>query len=191
MIVQPGRQGGYLPGGPGFSRLSSASEWYHVASLQASGGRMFPAQKGPIWVGPAILLLFLGTIAGRPASAQGPKRITILYDALGPNAGALEMDWGFSALIEYGGKRILFDTGNNAQVFARNSKKLQVDLAHLDAAVISHRHGDHTSGLNHLLQVNPGVKIYVPVEGACIKSPITLGVLIGHPALPANVQHSP
>ena len=150
---------------------------------------MFPAQKGPIWVAPAILLLFLGPIAGPPASAQGPKRITILYDAFGPNAGALEMDWGFSALVEYGGKRILFDTGNNAQVFARNSKKLQVDLAHLDAAVISHRHGDHTSGLNHLLQVNPGVKIYVPVEGTFFKSPITRGFLTRYPGLPAEMQY--
>jgi 7,8-dihydropterin-6-yl-methyl-4-(beta-D-ribofuranosyl)aminobenzene 5'-phosphate synthase len=29
---------------------------------------------------------------------------------------------------------------------------------------VSHRHGDHTSGLNHLLKVNPGVKIYAPQE---------------------------
>jgi 7,8-dihydropterin-6-yl-methyl-4-(beta-D-ribofuranosyl)aminobenzene 5'-phosphate synthase len=27
---------------------------------------------------------------------------------------------GFSALVEYGGKRILFDTGDNADVFAHN-----------------------------------------------------------------------
>lgn len=30
--------------------------------------------------------------------------------------------------------------------------------------VISHRHGDHTAGLNYLLTVNPGVKIYAPKE---------------------------
>jgi 7,8-dihydropterin-6-yl-methyl-4-(beta-D-ribofuranosyl)aminobenzene 5'-phosphate synthase len=29
---------------------------------------------------------------------------------------------------------------------------------------LSHRHGDHTSGLNHLLKVNPAVKIYAPQE---------------------------
>ena len=39
-----------------------------------------------------------------------------------------------------------------------------IDLAQLDFAVISHRHGDHTSGLSHLLKVNPGVKIYAPQE---------------------------
>jgi len=39
-----------------------------------------------------------------------------------------------------------------------------IDLTELDFAVVSHRHGDHTSGLNHLMTVNPSVKIYVPKE---------------------------
>ena len=30
--------------------------------------------------------------------------------------------------------------------------------------MVSHRHGDHTSGLNHLLKVNPAVTIYAPQE---------------------------
>jgi hypothetical protein len=29
----------------------------------------------------------------------------------------MKKDWGFSALIEYDGKRVLFDTGNNADIF--------------------------------------------------------------------------
>jgi 7,8-dihydropterin-6-yl-methyl-4-(beta-D-ribofuranosyl)aminobenzene 5'-phosphate synthase len=37
-------------------------------------------------------------------------------------------------------------------------------LKGLDFVVISHRYVDHTSGLNYLLRVNPGVKIYVPKE---------------------------
>ena len=67
-------------------------------------------------------------------------------------------------LIEYGGKRILFDTGNNAEIFAHNVEAKGVDLRQLDFAIVSHRHGDHTSGLNHLLKVNPAVKIYAPQE---------------------------
>jgi 7,8-dihydropterin-6-yl-methyl-4-(beta-D-ribofuranosyl)aminobenzene 5'-phosphate synthase len=77
----------------------------------------------------------------------------------------LKKDWGFSAFIEYGGKRILFDTGNNADTFAQNVKASGIDLTKLDFAVISHRHGDHTSGLSYLLSVNPNVKIYAPKEG--------------------------
>ena len=43
------------------------------------------------------------------ANAQSEKRITILYDAFGPPS-SLKMDWGFAALIEYNGRRIIFVT---------------------------------------------------------------------------------
>jgi len=97
-----------------------------------------------------------------PAQGQAAQ-ITILYDAFG-KAPTMKKDWGFSVLIEYGGKRILFDTGNNAEIFAHNVQAKGVDLTKLDFAIVSHRHGDHTSGLNYLLKVNPGVKIYAPQE---------------------------
>ncbi len=90
-------------------------------------------------------------------------QITVLYDAFGKTS-TMKKDWGFSALIEYGGKRILFDSGNNAEIFAHNVETKGVDLRQLDFAVVSHRHGDHTSGLNHLLKINPTVKIYAPQE---------------------------
>jgi len=92
------------------------------------------------------------------------NRVTILYDAFGTHRG-LTRDWGFAALVEYGGKRILFDTGNNADVFARNVQALGIDLRRLDFVVVSHRHGDHTAGLNYLLRINPHVKIFAPREG--------------------------
>src|SRR5947208_16571479 len=110
--------------------------------------------------------LMLAAAVVLPAHATPPplpNRVTILYDAFGGRAG-LTRDWGFAALVEYNGKRILFDTGNNADVFAKNIRALGVDLRTLDFVVISHRHGDHTAGLNYLLTVNPGVKIYAPKE---------------------------
>jgi len=106
-----------------------------------------------------ILVLSTATLAAQPVS-----RITILYDAFGKSP-SLKKDWGFSAFIEYGGKRILFDTGNNADTFAQNVKTSGIDLQKLDFVVISHRHGDHTSGLSYLLSVNPNVRIYAPKEG--------------------------
>jgi len=96
-------------------------------------------------------------------AAQSTNRVTILYDAFGKSP-ELTKDWGFSALIEYDGKRILVDTGNNARIFESNVKALKMDLRQLDFVVISHRHADHTSGLNYLLSLNPGVKIYSPDE---------------------------
>src|SRR5213596_2841373 len=113
------------------------------------------------------MCLILAAAVVLPAHATplpSPNRVTILYDAFGSRAG-LTRDWGFAALVEYNGKRILFDTGNNADVFAKNVRALGVDLRTVDFVVISHRHGDHTAGLNYLLTVNPGVKIYAPKEG--------------------------
>ena len=103
---------------------------------------------------------FAETAAAAPDKA--PK-ITVLYDAFGKSS-TMKKDWGFSAYIEYGGKKILFDTGNNADIFAHNVQAKGIDLTKLDFAIISHRHGDHTSGLNYLLKVNPTVKIYAPQE---------------------------
>ena len=110
------------------------------------------------------------------AAAEAPGRVTVLYDAFG-RPSDLQKDWGFAALVEYGGKRILFDTGNNARIFEHNVRALKVDLTKLDAVVISHRHGDHTSGLSYLVQVNPRVKIYTPIEGAYFKYPLPAAFL--------------
>src|SRR3954447_307394 len=118
-------------------------------------------------------LLLAGTITGMvfptatigTAAAAGPEnRITILYDAFGKDA-SMRKDWGFSALVEIAGKRILFDTGDNSDIFAASVKAKDVDLTNLDFVVLSHRHGDHMAGLTHVLSVNPKVKIYAPKEG--------------------------
>src|SRR5947199_1433508 len=100
------------------------------------------------------------TRVARPAECQ----ITILYDGCGKDA-ASGKDWGFSALVEVAGKRILFDTGNDRDIFAANVKAKNIDLTNLDFVVLSHRHSDHMAGLSHVLSVNPKVKIYAPREG--------------------------
>jgi len=152
-------------------------------------GYMHRVHKRRLWGFTAVIAFLLGSMAAPPAKAQEAKRITILYDAFGVEAGAFEMDWGFAALVEYAGKRILFDTGNDGHILARNVKRLRADLTRLDAVVISHRHGDHTSGLNYLLEVNPGVKIYAPAEGAFFKSLIPRAFLTRYDTLPADMQY--
>ncbi len=107
----------------------------------------------------AVFILLLAHMA----VAGTPNRVTILYDSFGKSP-TLTMDWGFAALVDYGGKRILFDTGNNAQIFEHNVKAAGVDLQKLDFVVMSYRHGDHMGGLAYLLKVNPTVKIYAPKE---------------------------
>ena len=107
-----------------------------------------------------------GSASAQPAA---PARVTILFDAFG-RPSDLRRGWGYSALVEYGGRRILFDTGSNAANFEHNVKTLGVDLTKLDFALLSHRHNDHTAGLNHVLRENPTVTIYTPLEPAGFNS---------------------
>jgi 7,8-dihydropterin-6-yl-methyl-4-(beta-D-ribofuranosyl)aminobenzene 5'-phosphate synthase len=105
----------------------------------------------------ALMFTFLG---GAQVPAQPATKVTILADAFG-RPSDLRKDWGFAALVEHNGLRILFDTGNNSDLFRHNVDTLQVDLRRLDFVVISHRHGDHTDGLRYLLSINPKVEVYV------------------------------
>ena len=86
-----------------------------------------------------------------------------LYDAFGKDS-ALIRDFGFSCLTKYKGKTILFDAGSNAAIFEHNVKRLGVDLTKVDIAVVSHGHFDHLNGIDYLLKINPGVKIYFPYD---------------------------
>src|SRR5258708_34953598 len=85
----------------------------------------------------AVFILLLAHIA----VAGTPNRVTILYDSFGKSP-TLTMDWGFAALVEYGGKRILFDTGNKAQIFEHNVKAAGGGLQKLEFGVMAHRHRD-------------------------------------------------
>jgi 7,8-dihydropterin-6-yl-methyl-4-(beta-D-ribofuranosyl)aminobenzene 5'-phosphate synthase len=78
-------------------------------------------------------VLFFGVAP--PLAGQEARRITILYDAFG-EPSALQKDWGYAALVEYGGRRILFYTGNDSKILEHNAKQLGVDLSRLDAVVI-------------------------------------------------------
>jgi 7,8-dihydropterin-6-yl-methyl-4-(beta-D-ribofuranosyl)aminobenzene 5'-phosphate synthase len=119
----------------------------------------------------ALLLIFcpLFILAQNPSAqppAAVPNSILNLYDAFGYQKRGTVLDWGFSALIRYNGKIILFDTGNNADGFEHNVKALGVDLTQVDLAVLSHRHTDHISGFDYMLKVKPTVKAYLPADSA-------------------------
>jgi 7,8-dihydropterin-6-yl-methyl-4-(beta-D-ribofuranosyl)aminobenzene 5'-phosphate synthase len=135
----------------------------------------------------ALILLLAAGARERPTPAG--NRVTILYDAFGNSPGMIK-DWGYSALVEYGGKRILFDTGNNPETFARNVEAAGADLTSLDFVVVSHRHLDHTAGLNHLLRVNPGVRIYAPKESfGMFGSSLPGEFYRKQPALPRDMRY--
>jgi 7,8-dihydropterin-6-yl-methyl-4-(beta-D-ribofuranosyl)aminobenzene 5'-phosphate synthase len=93
----------------------------------------------------------------QPAAKEAP-RITVLYDAFG-KTGEMKQDWGYAVFIEFAGKRILFDTGNDPAILASNVKARHIDLSKIDFVIMSHRHGDHMGGLAYVLRVSPGVRI--------------------------------
>ncbi len=72
----------------------------------------------------------------------------------------LSCEHGLSLYIETKDHKILFDAGQT-RAFADNAQKLDVDLAEVDFAVLSHGHYDHSGGLERFLEINQKAKIYV------------------------------
>ena len=56
-------------------------------------------------------------------------------------------EWGFAALVEVDGRKILFDTGANEDTVQRNLKAMKLDLSDVELVILSHNHDDHTTGL--------------------------------------------
>ena len=96
----------------------------------------------------AGLSVSASSVAGPPAEAPLHKvaslKITILSTMLADQGMG---EWGFSALVEFDGRRILFDTGLRPETVLQNARDLGIDLSSVTDVVLSHHHGDHTGGL--------------------------------------------
>jgi 7,8-dihydropterin-6-yl-methyl-4-(beta-D-ribofuranosyl)aminobenzene 5'-phosphate synthase len=83
-------------------------------------------------------------------------RVTVLSTMLADRGIG---EWGFAALVEADGRRILFDTGARPETVLRNAEELGIDLASVEEVILSHSHGDHTGGLvtlrRELMKRNP------------------------------------
>lgn len=80
-----------------------------------------------------------------PAQQVHSLRVEVLSTMLTSDAGVGE--WGFSAVVDADGHRILFDTGDRPETVLNNAKELHVDLSNITDVVLSHNHHDHTGGL--------------------------------------------
>lgn len=56
-------------------------------------------------------------------------------------------EWGFAAVVDVDGHRILFDTGAHPDVALKNAQTLGIDLTTIPDVVLSHNHSDHVGGL--------------------------------------------
>lgn len=92
----------------------------------------------------ALLVPGPGAAAAQTARAV---KVTVLSTMLAGNRGAGIGEWGFAAVLEVDGRRLLIDTGERPDTVLRNASELGIDLSDITDLVLTHNHGDHTSGL--------------------------------------------
>jgi len=86
-------------------------------------------------------------------------RVTTLVENSTSNHELLA-EHGLSFWVEYGDKRILFDTGRS-DILIQNAKALGINLAEADAIILSHGHYDHTGGLAAVLDITTKAIVYL------------------------------
>lgn len=95
-------------------------------------------------------LMLISSLTAGTAKVES-LRITLLSTNLAGNPGEGGIgEWGFSALVEADGHKVLFDTGHRADTVLNNARELKIDLSDVTDVVLSHHHEDHTGGLLNL-----------------------------------------
>src|SRR5580693_4315364 len=101
----------------------------------------------------SLMVFVLASIPSRAAAQSTPAdshaelhalKITILSTMLADDGIG---EWGFAALVEADGHKILFDTGARPNTVLENARELKIDLGDVQDVVLSHFHDDHTTGL--------------------------------------------
>lgn len=88
-------------------------------------------------------------------------RITVIYDNRTCREG-VSPGWGFSALLEYNGVNLLFDTGGDKIILESNSRALGIDIKKTDYLFFSHEHCDHVGAASSAL--HQGLKVVHPIS---------------------------
>jgi len=88
-------------------------------------------------------------------------RLIVVYDNE-RFAEDFEKAWGFSCLVRFAGKTVLFDTGGDPEVLRHNLDAAGFHPEDLAAVVISHMHWDHVGGLPAVL--HEGLRVFLPAS---------------------------
>jgi 7,8-dihydropterin-6-yl-methyl-4-(beta-D-ribofuranosyl)aminobenzene 5'-phosphate synthase len=99
------------------------------------------------WIVTTALASALAAAIAAPAAAEPVKalKVTVLSTMLADDVGIGE--WGFAALLETDGRRLLIDTGARPETVLRNAAEMGLDLSPVTDVVLTHNHSDHTGGL--------------------------------------------
>lgn len=113
----------------------------------------------------AVWLAMLCTLSSIPVHLHAQKaqhrvirqlKITVLSTMLADQGIG---EWGFAALVEADGHRILVDTGARPETVLTNIHDLHLDLSDVREVVLTHNHDDHVGGLvtlrRELMKKNP------------------------------------
>jgi 7,8-dihydropterin-6-yl-methyl-4-(beta-D-ribofuranosyl)aminobenzene 5'-phosphate synthase len=117
----------------------------------------------------ALSFLSVATLHAQAAQATTARqeaqisalKITVLSTMLVGDAGERSGlgEWGFSALVEADGHRILLDTGAHPETVLQNARDLNIDLSDVREVILTHNHWDHVTGLitlrREMMKKNP------------------------------------
>ena len=136
--------------------------------------------SNPHWIRTAATLLVFSfpilivhpAKAAMTAAAQSPPaqvhavKVTLLSTMLVGDVKGIG-EWGFSALIEADGRRVLLDTGAHPDTVLQNARDLKIDLSNVSEVILTHNHWDHVSGLitlrREMMKTNPAALSVVHV----------------------------
>ena len=96
-----------------------------------------------------IVAVALGISAAASSQVEDPagNSIAVVYNHDGASTGDLVKRGGFSALVQFENRFLIFDAGGEASVILVNLHSLGSSGLELEALVISHNHWDHVFGL--------------------------------------------
>lgn len=133
------------------------------------------------------LVMSVIAVAADTTAAAGKVRalkVTVLSTMLaeGDELG----EWGFAALVEADGRRILFDTGAKPDVVSRNAQTMKVDLSVVSDVVLSHWHSDHVGGFLPLRR-----EVMAKAPEALARAHVGAGIFLPRFAGPPGVDVNP
>ncbi len=104
--------------------------------------------------------------AQKSAARVRALKVTVLSTMLVGDVKGIG-EWGFAALIEADGRRVLLDTGAHPDTVLHNARDLKLDLSDVKEVILTHYHWDHIGGLitlrNEMMKKNPAALSVVHV----------------------------
>jgi 7,8-dihydropterin-6-yl-methyl-4-(beta-D-ribofuranosyl)aminobenzene 5'-phosphate synthase len=96
------------------------------------------------WYGLFLAMLACVQAQTPPNHQVKQLKVTILSTMLADDGIG---EWGFAALVEADGRKLLVDTGARPDTVLSNLRDLKIDLTSVRDVVITHYHDDHIGGL--------------------------------------------